>query len=201
MALAKLSIEPAHEARFHERSYGFRPGRGTHDAQKILLLNLNSNANGKHKKILELDIEKGFDRINHQSILNKIIAPQRVKDCLRQCLKKGVDLDYPEQGTPQGGVISPLLANIVLNGIENIHNSVRYADDMVFILKPEDEEKEILTKVESFLSEHGMNISKKKTKIVTTQTGFDFLGWNFKVYSNNKFRTLQMTTIEISKRS
>jgi formyltetrahydrofolate hydrolase len=67
---------------------------------------------------------------------------------------------------------------------------VRYADDMVFILKPEDDEKEILTKVETFLSEHGMNIKKTKTKMTTTQNGFDFLGWNFKVHSNNKFRSV-----------
>ena len=65
--LVKLALEPAHEAKFHARSYGFRPGRGTHDAQKYLFQNLNSRAKGSEKRILELDIEKCFDRIYHQS--------------------------------------------------------------------------------------------------------------------------------------
>lgn len=132
--LIKMILEPAHEAHFHERSYGFRPGRCTHDAQKFLFHNLKSTCNGKDKKVIELDIEKGFDRINHQTILDQIIAPLCIKMGLRQCLKMGVHPDYPEQGTPQGGVVSPLLANIALNGIEQLHPSTRYADDMVFFL-------------------------------------------------------------------
>jgi RNA-directed DNA polymerase len=188
--LIKLALEPAHEAWFHERSYGFRPGRSTHDAQKILFLQLKSTSNGKDKKVIELDIEKCFDRINHQTMLDKAIAPQWVKDRLRQCLQAGVSPDYPDQGTPQGGVISPLLANIALNGIEDIHTSVRYADDMVFILKPEDDAEQIQKQIENFLYERGMNISQKKTKVTTTQTGFDFLGWHFRVLLNGKFLSM-----------
>ena len=185
--LIKLALEPAHEAWFHERSYGFRPGRSTHDAQKFLFMHLNSQANGKDKRVIELDIEKCFDRIKHQTILDKIIAPQWVKTRLRQCLHAGVHPDYPDQGTPQGGVISPLLANIALNGIEAIHPSVRYADDMVFILKPNDNAEQILKTVTTFLSERGMNMSQQKTKVNATKNGFDFLGWHFKVRPNGKF--------------
>ena len=188
--LVKLALEPAHEAEFHERSYGFRPGRSPHDAQKFLFHHLRRTANGKDKRVIELDIEKCFDRINHQTILDKAIAPKWVKDRLRQCLNAGIHPDYPEQGTPQGGVISPLLANIALNGIESIHTSVRYADDMVFILKPQDDAESIQKQVELFLSERGMNISQKKTRVTTTQTGFDFLGWHFKVRHNGKFMSI-----------
>lgn len=78
--LVKLALEPAHEAWFHERSYGFRPGRGTQDAQKFLFLNLNSSSKGHDKRIIKLDIEKCFDRIKCQTVLNKRIAPQWVKD-------------------------------------------------------------------------------------------------------------------------
>ena len=124
---------------------------------------------------MELDIEKCFDRIYHQSILNKTIAPRKIKQLIRECLKIGLDQGFPVQGTPQGGVFSPLMANIVLNGIEDIHTSVRYADDMVFILKPKDKVKDILKNISKFLSEHGININKKKTKIVTTQQDFYFL--------------------------
>ncbi|MGK7958207.1 MAG: reverse transcriptase N-terminal domain-containing protein, partial [Crocosphaera sp.] len=77
--LVKYALEPAHEALFHARSYGFRPGRSAHDAQKILFLNLCKNKNGINKRILELDIEKCFDRINHTAIMERVIAPQSIK--------------------------------------------------------------------------------------------------------------------------
>ena len=186
--LAKYALEPAHEATFHARSYGFRTGRSAHDAQKILFSNLNSQANGKDKRVIELDIEKCFDRINHTSIMDRLIAPKSLKTGIFRCLKSGVNPEFPEQGTPQGGVVSPLLANIALNGIEEIHQSVRYADDMVFLLKPNDNAELILDKVSQFLAERGMKVSEKKTKLTATTDGFDFLGWHFKVQSNGKFR-------------
>ncbi len=141
--LVKYALEPAHEATFHARSYGFRTGRSAHDAQKFLFDNLKSQVNGIEKRLIELDIEKCFDRMSHKSIMERLIAPSGIKTGIFRCLKSGVNPEYPEQGTPQGGVASPLLANIALNGIEEIHKSVRYADDMVIILKPEDNAKAI----------------------------------------------------------
>ncbi|MEG4213732.1 reverse transcriptase N-terminal domain-containing protein [Microcoleus sp. S13_B4] len=149
--LAKYALEPAHEATFHAYSYGFRAGRSAHDAQKILFNNLRSYCNGMEKRVIELDIEKCFDRISHTTIMDNLIAPKGIKLGIFRCLKAGVNPDFPEQGTPQGGVVSPLLANIALNGIESIHRyhkdgfritgktpasnivetSIRYADDMV----------------------------------------------------------------------
>jgi RNA-directed DNA polymerase len=187
--LAKYALEPAHEATFHARSYGFRTGRATHDAQKILFLNLQSIHHGISKRVIELDIEKCFDRINHSSIMDKLIAPLGIKTGIFRCLKSGVNPGFPEQGTPQGGVVSPLLANISLNGIEEIHQSVRYADDMVYILKPEDDAEQILERISQFLTERGLKVSEKKTKLTATTDGFDFLGWHFKVQSNGKFRS------------
>jgi RNA-directed DNA polymerase len=188
--LVKLGLEPAHEATFHPRSYGFRPGRSTHDCQKMLFLNLQSNHNGINKRILELDIEKCFDRISHQSILKRVICPDYIKIGLHSCLSAGVNPDFPEQGTPQGGVVSPLLANIALNGIEKLGQSIRYADDMVFILKPGEDVTKLLVKIEKFLAQRGMNVSQKKTRVSTTTEGFDFLGWRFYVQKNNgKFRS------------
>jgi len=186
--LVKYALEPAHEVTFHPRSYGFRPGRGTHDAQKYVFNNLTSLVDGHNKRVIELDIEKCFDRINHKAIMTNIIAPQQIKTGLWRCLKAGVSPEFPEQGTPQGGVVSPLLANIALNGIEDIHPSVRYADDMVFFLKPKDNAEKILEKVQQFLTKRGMNISAEKTKITRATAGFDFLGWHFKVQKNGKFR-------------
>ena len=199
--LAKYAIEPAHEAEFHEKSYGFRPGRSAHDAQKVLFTNLRSVSNGINKRVIELDIEKCFDRINHTTIMENLIAPKGIKLGIFRCLKAGLNPEFPEQGTPQGGVISPLLANIALNGVEDCHRTkntqgatvshiIRYADDMVIILKPQDDASEILERISQFLAERGMKISEKKTKLTATTDGFDFLGWHFKVQSNGKFRCI-----------
>ncbi len=189
-----VKIEPRKTTYCHtgrnNRSYGFRPGRSAHDAQKYLFLNLSSNVHGIEKRVIELDIEKCFDRINHSAIMERLIAPASIKLGIFRCLKAGVNPEFPEQGTPQGGVVSPLLANIALNGIENIHPSVRYADDMVILLKPEDNADTILGKISQFLAERGMNVSKKKTKLTASTSGFNFLGWHFRVQSNGKFRCI-----------
>jgi group II intron reverse transcriptase/maturase len=199
--LVKYALEPAHEATFHERSYGFRPGRSAHDAQKVLFINLRSFCNGSQKRILELDIEKCFDRISHTCIMDNLTAPKGLKLGIFRCLKAGTNVGFPDQGTPQGGVVSPLLANIALNGIERIGESkrhpcesptskcVRYADDMVFFLKPEDDANEILDKISEFLAARGMKVSEKKTKLTASTDGFDFLGWHFLVQKNGKFRS------------
>jgi len=197
--LAKYALEPAHEATFHARSYGFRTGRSAHDAQKILFINLSSKSHGIEKRVIELDIKKCFDRINHSSIMDRLIAPRGIKTGIFRCLKSGVNPGFPEQGTPQGGCVSPLLANIALNGIESIHRykdagnkaiepSVRYADDMVIILRPEDDAEQILGRISRFLAERGLEVSEKKTKLTAAINGFDFLGWHFKVQGNGKFR-------------
>ncbi len=96
-------------------------------------------------------------------------------------------------------MVSPLLANIALNGIESVHKSkdargrisepsIRYADDMVIILRPQEDAEEILKRISQFLAERGLKVSEKKTKLTATTSGFDFLGWHFKVQSNGKFR-------------
>jgi RNA-directed DNA polymerase len=197
--LAKYAIEPAHEATFHARSYGFRTGRSAHDAQRYLFNNLRDTCKGKDKRVIELDIEKCFDRISHNAIMKNLIAPKGIQTGIYRCLKAGTNPGFPEQGTPQGGVVSPLLANIALNGIESIHQykgtrgiiepSIRYADDMIIILRPSDDANEILERISQFLTQRGMKVSEKKTKITAATDGFDFLGWHFKVQSNGKFRS------------
>jgi RNA-directed DNA polymerase len=131
--------------------------------------------------------------------MDNLIAPAGLKLGIFRCLKAGTNVGFPDQGTPQGGVVSPLLANIALNGIESIHQykhggetikpSIRYADDMVIILRPKDNAEAILDRISEFLAERGMNVSERKTKITATTDGFDFLGWNFKVQKNGKFRS------------
>ncbi len=117
--------------------------------------------------------------------MEQLIAPLGVKTGIFRCLKAGVNPGFPEQGTPQGGVVSPLLANIALNGIESIHSykdgriyepSIRYADDMVIILRPQDDAELILKRISQFLAERGLKVSEKKTRLTATTDGFDFLG-------------------------
>jgi len=131
--------------------------------------------------------------------MENLIAPKGIKTGIFRCLKAGVNPEFPEQGTPQGGVVSPLLANIALNGIEKLHSyrlpngksvqpSIRYADDMVIVLRPEDNAIEILERISQFLVTKGMTVSEKKTRITASTDGFDFLGWHFRVQSNGKFR-------------
>jgi RNA-directed DNA polymerase len=186
--LAKYALEPAHEATFHARSYGFRTGRSAHDAQKYIFDNLCPKSKERiEKRVIELDIEKCNDLINHSAIMDELIAPKGLKLGIFRCLKAGVNPEFPEQGTPQGGVVSPLLANIALNGIESIHRyhvaykqgkritpktsaariiepSIRYADDMVIILRPEDDATEILERISEFLRKRGMNVKSRKTE-------------------------------------
>ena len=121
--------------------------------------------------------------------MKRLIAPKAIKQGIFRCLKAGIDPEFPEQGTCQGGVVSPLLANVALNGIENIHKSVCYADDMICVLKPEDNATLILEQIQEFLAQRGMEISERKTKITAVTDGFDFLGWHFKVQNNGKFRS------------
>jgi RNA-directed DNA polymerase len=87
--LIKYALEPAYEALFHARSYGFRPERSAHDAQKMMFSHLSSNKNGIKKRILKLDIAKCFDRISHEAIIDKVIAPNFLIKGLRRCLKAG----------------------------------------------------------------------------------------------------------------
>lgn len=210
--LMKFALEPAHEAKFDANSYGFRTGRSAHDAQQQIFLLLRTN--GEKKLVIEIDIEKCFDRISHNSIMDNIIASRCIKQGIFRCLKAGTNPGFPEQGTPQGGVVSPLLANIALNGIEKLfahhrnhrpnsgrkngrkitpntpendktYPAIRYADDMVIIIPDDIDPQIVLLEIEKFLAARGMNISQRKTKVTKATDGFDFLGWHFK-YVNTK---------------
>jgi group II intron reverse transcriptase/maturase len=198
--LLKYAIEPTYEAVAFPGSRGFRPWDSTWDVQKYLFQTLKSKAKGNLKRILELNIEKSFDNINHEKLLSLVTLPPCGLKALRSALKAGVlfEKESKEVGTPKGRIISPLLANIVLHGIEDLHNQVmnghkcqrgyRYADDMIYFLKEEECGITLLNKIQKFLKNRGLSLQNEKTRFVTTTEGFDFLGWHFKVKpQNNKF--------------
>ncbi len=204
-ALLKLAAEPAYEATAGERSYGFRPGRCTADAQQLIFNNLRSKSNGREKLILETDISKCFDEIDHKVMLDGVVLPKEALKGLKLAVKAGVRGEYPSsiKGTPQGGVISPLLANIALDGFENLGlnqwkgsrkdgtliRGIRYADDAVFICKPEADTKRLRKDIDEFLKSRGLRINETKTKVSKAADGFDFLGWRFRVNSRGVFKS------------
>jgi group II intron reverse transcriptase/maturase len=187
-ALIKLALEPAAEAEFHPRSYGFRSGRSAWDAAQDIFITTCSNANKFSRKILELDIEKCFDRIDHKYLMQTIALPKQYKMGVWRALKAGAMVGFNREdtteGTPQGGVFSPLLANLALNGIENIGRCIRYADDMVFVVQKSENPEEMRKQIDMELQSRGLKVKESKTKLTDMTEGFDFLGFNFRLTGN-----------------
>ncbi len=214
-ALLKLSLEPEWEARFEPTSYGFRPGRSQHDA----IRHIKNALQAKPKYVLDADIAKCFDRIDHQALLKKMGYSGKTRRQLKAWLKAGVIHDghlmQTEEGTPQGGVISPLLANIALDGINEMLMKfaetlpgkkrdnkkaltyIRFADDFVVIHK----DKSIILKcfelIAEWLLHMGLELKPEKTRLAHTLlpslsddgiAGFKFLGFQIKQFKVSKYK-------------
>lgn len=203
-ALVKLALEPEWEAKFEPNSYGFRPGRSAHDAIEAIFRFTCQ----KPKYALDADIEKCFDKINHQALFEKLNAIQPVARLVGAWLKAGIVDEgktiFPETGTPQGGVASPLLANIALHGLEDALATIskkhrvaviRYADDVMILCEDLETLLEAKAQIEAWLAPMGLQLHPDKTRITHTldeyegQTGFDFLGFNVRQYRVGKHRT------------
>lgn len=201
--IVKSSLEPIWEARFEPHSYGFRPAHSTHDAIELIFSSLNK----KQKWVLEADIKGCFDNIDHEKLLEKLSATNTQRRMIRQMLQAGCmdnqEFSSTEQGTPQGGIISPVLANIALDGMEThlkqelrkkytreetargLTRLVRYADDFVILHKNKEVIEDSKRIIKEWLSEIGLELSESKTKITHSSEGFDFLGFNIKHYQKN----------------
>lgn len=190
-ALYALALAPVAEATADPNSYGFREGRSCQDALEQCCLALNQRTCSRW--ILEADIKGCFDNISHAWLMRHIPMDTVI---LRQWLEAGYLEEGKwfdsEAGTPQGGIISPILANMVLNGLEKIIkdsvpkrcsgvNVVRYADDFIVTAKTPERLQEIIKPtIERFLAERGLSLSEEKTKITSIDEGFDFLGQNLR---------------------
>lgn len=202
-SLYASALEPIAEIKGDRTSFGFRKFRSTHDACEYsfhYLCKKNSPV-----WVLEGDIKGCFDNISHQWLLDNIPMD---KSILKQFLKAGYIFNrqlFPtEAGTPQGGIISPILANMALDGIGNmlvekyrikngkINNElsakhkahfVRYADDFIVTANTEEIAKEVKELIKDFLKDRGLELSEEKTLITHIDNGFDFLGWNFRKYN------------------
>ncbi len=189
-ALYLQALDPVLETCLERHSYGFRPKRSTADAREQLFI-LLSRHNTSYTWVLEGDIKGCFDHISHQWLLDNVPMDSGI---LKKWLSAGVVCQgefFPtEEGTPQGGIVSPALANWALNGLEqalklrfnsrksNAVNIVFYADDFVVTGKSQEQlENEVRPVVEQFLAERGLELSLEKTRVTHISKGFDFLGW------------------------
>ena len=191
-SLHLLALEPIAEIQADKNSYGFRPKRSCQDAIGQCFIDLAKKQSPKW--ILEGDIKSCFDKISHEWLENHIMMDKRI---LKQWLKAGyIEKEFlhnTEKGTPQGGIISPVLCNMALDGLEQAIKSiandgdkvnyVRYADDWICTAKTKEIlEDKVLPVVTQFLNERGLELSKEKTKITHINEGFDFLGFNIRKY-------------------
>ena len=186
-------INPIFEKKFHRCSYGFRPGRSCHQAVSKVKEYLSQG----FTYCVDADIKGFFDNIPHDLIMTEVaseIADGNILQLIERFLKSGVmeegQLRPTTKGTPQGGVISPLLANIVLNPLdhelgEHGYKFVRYADDFIILCKSKQEAEKALDLVKMILDKMKLELSPEKTKIVHLKEGFDFLGFHFTANSTS----------------
>jgi len=229
--LVKLALEPEWEAKFEPNSYGFRPGRSCQDAIQAIFLSIR----GKKRYVLDANINNCFDEINHDKLLNKLHTTSQIQKQIKSWLKADIfkayedqkgeanELEKPSSGTPQRGIISPLLMNIALHGMEtyiknfyvkNLYKGekskprrdrlkevgiYRYADNFIITAEKLEHIKEIQNFTDKWLkSECDLKLSETKTKIVNSTEGFEFLGFQLiSIFSKGKY----ISRIHISKSS
>ncbi|VXD23843.1 group II intron reverse transcriptase/maturase [Planktothrix paucivesiculata] len=212
-ALVKLALEPEWEAKFEPNSYGFRPGRSCHDAIDAIFISIKQKA----KYVLDADIAKCFDRINHKSLIDKIhtypTLSRLVKSWLKAGYMDGKELFPTNDGTPQGGIISPLLANIALHGMEErvkryaetlkggkrtnrkSLSLIRYADDFVIIHEDLSVVKKCQEIIDDWLGDMGLELKPSKTRLTHTlneiegSVGFEFLGFHIQQHKVGNYRS------------
>jgi RNA-directed DNA polymerase len=205
-ARVKNALEPEWEARFEPRSYGFRPGRSCQDAIGALYVTLKGNS--KRTWILDADLTAAFDKIDHSFLLERL-GSFPARDMIAGWLRAGVfetgkGFAPTSEGTPQGGVISPVLLNVALHGLEEaagvryrggVHADhvkegypalIRYADDFVACCHTRQQAEQVMARLTGWLARRGLSLNEDKTHIITLGQGFDFLGFSVRRYPSGK---------------
>jgi RNA-directed DNA polymerase len=207
-ARVRNALEPEWEARFEPRSYGFRPGRGCHDAIEAIYA-VCKGPRSKRVWVLDADLAAAFDKIDHSRLLDAI-GSFPARDMIRAWLTAGVfepgkGFAPTGEGTPQGGVISPCLLNIALHGLEGAAGVryrttgthageteagspvlIRYADDLAVLCHSQKQAQQVKAQLAMWLAPRGLSFNKDKTRIVHLTEGFDFLGVNVRRYPGGK---------------
>lgn len=212
-AIVKNALEPSWEARFEANSYGFRPGRSCHDAIQQCYNRLKKGIEGW---ILDADIRGAFDNISHEFIL-QALGNSPGRELIKQWLKAGyveAEVFYEtNSGTPQGGIVSPLLANIALDGLDELlatydkekeyiylrpdgrqtvsrkrlkrYGFIRYADDMLVTAETKEDIEAIVPIIEAWLKQRGLELNQEKTRITHIEDGVDFLGFHIRQFKGH----------------
>lgn len=223
-AIVKNALEPSWEARFEAHSYGFRPGRSAQDAVSQCWSCLKSDR--PNYWVLDADIKGAFDNINHDvllQVIGEVPGKALIKQWLRAGYLEGNQLHPTEQGTPQGGIISPLLLNIALHGMETLLSSyrrkayytirtgkyqgkrvqhtqpryrlIRYADDFVVVAATREEIEAVMPILSEWLGKRGLQLHPEKTRIVHVDEGFDFLGFTIRRFKGKCLPKPQKTKV------
>jgi RNA-directed DNA polymerase len=205
-ARVKNALEPEWEARFEPRSYGFRPGRSCQDAIGALYVTLRGNS--RRTWILDADLTAAFDKIGHSFLLEQL-GGFPARDTIAGWLKAGVleagkGFAPTDEGTPQGGIVSPVLLNVALHGLEEaagvryrggVHAGhlkedspalIRYADDFVVCCHSRQQAEDVRARLTGWLAQRGLSLNEDKTHIVALTSGFDFLGFSVRRYPSGK---------------
>jgi RNA-directed DNA polymerase len=214
----RSALEPEWEARFEPKSYGFRPGRGCHDAIQAIYT-VCRGPRAKRVWALDADLAAAFDKIDHSRLLDAL-GSFPAKDMIRGWLQAGVfeaakGFAPTEEGTPQGGVISPLLLNVALHGLEEAagvryvnsgHHAgttkpdspvvIRYADDLVALCHTQRQAEQVKATLAEWLAPRGLAFNEEKTRIVHLSLGFDFLGFNVRRYNGKLLIKPSKTAIQ-----
>lgn len=203
-ALYAMSLEPIAETKGDRHSFGFRKNRSSADAREQIFASLCKKTSAKW--ILEGDIKGCFDNISHEWLIENIPMDKKILSSFLKAgfMERNTFFDTDE-GTPQGGIISPILANMALDGIDdmlekefwsnskgnisykynkNKVNFTRYADDFVVTADSQETATKIKEMIRQFLTKRGLELSQEKTLITNIEQGFDFLGWNFRMYKD-----------------
>ncbi|OFD53384.1 Reverse transcriptase (RNA-dependent DNA polymerase) [Bacillus mycoides] len=203
--MVRNALEPQWESRFEANSYGFRPKRSTHDAIRSIFNRINGGS--KKKWIFEGDFKGCFDHLNHNWILKQLAnfpGSALIERWLQMGYMERNAFSETQEGTPQGGIISPLLANVALHGMEEalgitykknykangsyiIHPAckialVRYADDFVVLAETKEQAQSIYERLRPYLKDRGLELSPEKTKVTHIERGFEFLGFSIRQY-------------------
>ena len=202
-ARVAAALEPEWEARFEPKSYGFRPGRSCQDAIQAIF-NTVKGPNPARRWVLDADLKAAFDRIDHHHLLTQLggfPAREQAEDWLRAGVVEQGRFTPTEEGTPQGGVVSPLLLNVALHGMEyaagvryrtvgsdgavSVPDSpvlIRYADDFVALCRTRDEAMQVKARLAAWLTPRGLAFNEDKTRVVDLDEGHDFLGFTVRRY-------------------
>ena len=199
----RSALEPEWEARLDQKQYGFRPGRGCHDAIEMIHKAV-AGKGAKRDWVLDADLKSAFDKIDHNFLLERL-GTFPAREQVHAWLKAGVvdkgRYSPTEEGTPQGGVISPLLLNIALQGMEEAAGVryesrgyvkagcptvIVYADDFVALCHSREQAEEVREKLSTWLKERGLSLNREKTRIGRVSDGFDFLSFNIRRYRTSQ---------------